>query len=185
MSIPQRLYRHANFPHRPIHEDVTRDRGFATADGKTYGLEISDDEEGTFELTLPSGETIKDTLSHFSNRKALYDLLDEGVFEMLTDALLDTEGEQLKEEGLQKVSYTWNNEEYVLSVNKASGMCRLTYPKRMREFYKENIYIECPDLPILYDGNLNESLRRQLKKIGVSLPDTPYQLGFRVKSKED
>src|SRR5690606_4252100 len=88
-------------------------------------------------------------------------------------------------DSMQELSYTWNNEKYVLLINKSSGMCRLTYPSRVREFYKDNLYFENPELSLLYGGNLNESLRRQLQKIGVSIPDTPFELGFKVTPKSD
>lgn len=131
-----------------------------TEDGKSYTLEIDNDTSGAFQLTIPNGVKIRDNFNDFTYRKYLYLML-EIVITMK------------------------NSERYVLTVNKSSGMCKLEYPERVVEFYKDNIYIESAELPLLYEGRLNERLRERLKKMGVSIPSTPYELGFKAIQKND
>jgi hypothetical protein len=74
---------------------------------------------------------------------------------------------------------------YMLTMDGGSEMCELVFPARMVRFHLDDIYIECPELPILHDGILNMELRGQLEAEGLTLPETPYFPVFRLVAKEE
>lgn len=83
-------------------------------------------------------------------------------------------------EGITEYEVIMNGYRYVLTWDGESGNCEFYFPARKVQFHLDNIYVECPDLPILYDGMLNLELREQLEAEGLLLPRTPYFPGFRL-----
>lgn len=92
---------------------------------------------------------------------------------------LETLNVKEKPEG-KEIVMSMNTEIYVLTVY-PTGMYKMNYPEREREFYVDKIYIETSDLPLLHDGRLAQHLTEKAKKeLGVDLPKLPYLLMLKL-----
>lgn len=181
MPETTRLYRSHTYPYK-LNETVELEKYIDTKGG-TYLITVQDD-NNNFTLQLPTGEdgkydSITDSFKDFMNRAELYKRLDEGVFEFMLETMDNLETEYLKQKGNRYV-ITMNKDKYVFTLDKATGMMKIEYPTRISEFYLANIYLENPDLPLLYDGRLNQHLQDKMKKWSVKMPKTPYEPGLKL-----
>jgi len=74
---------------------------------------------------------------------------------------------------------------FMLRVNTETNLCRLVVRLKGREFSLEDIYEAIPELPVMFGGEVNTELRERLQKDGFVLPETPYELGDVVASKDE
>ena len=86
-------------------------------------------------------------------------------------------------DGITEYEVIMDGYRYVLTLDGESELCELAFPARKVQFHLDDIYMECPDLPILHDGRLNQHLRNQIETQGLSLPKTPYFPGLRLIAK--
>ncbi|MCW8937603.1 MAG: hypothetical protein OQJ96_05865 [Flavobacteriales bacterium] len=174
-----RLYRSDSYPYQNISEDVERERSIESASGQTYTITILDDEGINFKLTLPGGKKVTDNFNDYQDRSSLYQLLEDGVYEFIQETAKSIETEYIKTKGTPYV-ITMNNDKFVFTLDKTTGMMKIEYPARVSEFYLANIYIENPELPLLFDGRLNQYLQTKMKRLGIKMPRTPYAPGLRL-----
>lgn len=173
MPESTRLYRSHNYPYQNISEDVERERFLETKSG-IYILTMEEEGIG-FTLTLPSGKKVNDSFAEFSERYPLYKLLDEG------ESAIYIETEYIKGDAAEEqVEMTMNSDKYILTVNKKTEACKLELPAQVREFSIDNVFLDNPDLPLLFEGRLIIYFRDMLKKKGITLPPTPYFPGIKI-----
>lgn len=182
MSEPTRLHRFKSHPHQNISEEAEHQRYIDTKGG-TYLITVNDD-NNNFTLQLPTDvegkyDSITDSFKDFMDRTELYKRLDEGVFEFMVETINNLENESAKRKGTRYV-ITMNTDKYIFTLDKSTGMMKIEYPARVSEFYLANIYIENPDLPLLYDGRLNQYLQNKMKSWSVKMPKTPYEPGLKL-----
>jgi len=152
---------------------VERERSIESESGQTYTITILDDDGINFTLTLPGGKKVTDNFNDYQDRSNLYQLLEDGVYEFIQETAKSIETEYIKRDG-KTIIMTMNNERYELTIDTATGMCKLVYPEREREFYIDNLYLECLDLAVLYDGRLSQYFTEKVKKeLGINLPKPP------------
>ena len=180
--MSKRLHRYATYPFDEINEEVRRVRTLENRDGNTIELKITDDLRGTFRLKHGRHQIV-DNLADFWDRKHLYDLLDENLFDWLVEVKKSFETEQLEEVGVLKVTMNHNNDRYELMVNKKTGACKLRIPEQQREFKIENLFSENPDLPMMLDGRLIQYFKDKLENKGIELPETPYFPSLKLTEK--
>lgn len=161
-----------------VNEEITRERSLDTDNG-TFQLEIKDDQSGSFKVITPTGDYIDDNFNDFVDRKLLYDNFEPGLYKWLREVQQCIETETIKEKKDKEFAISMNSEKYVMAIDRKTGMCTLKYPEHTREFYISKMYEECPDLPILYEGRLNEYLRDKLRRLGVDVPKTPDHLDHK------
>ncbi len=53
-----------------------------------------------------------------------------------------------------------------------------------REFQLEDIYSAIEELPLMFGGEVNHELRDRLQADGFVIPETPYELGYKVRDKD-
>lgn len=126
-------------------------------------------------------DSITDSFNDIMDRAELYKRLDDGVFEFMLETLdnLELETESIKQKGTRYV-ITMNTDKYIFTLDKSTGMMKIEYPARISEFYLANIYLENPNLPLLYDGRLNQHLQDKMKSWSVKMPKTPYEPGLKL-----
>lgn len=180
--MSKKLHRFGTYPHEKIHEDVRRVRTLENRDGNTIELKITDDLRGTFHLKYGRYQIV-DNLADFWDRKHLYDLLDEDLFDWLVEVKKSFETEQLEEVGVVKVTMNNNNDKYELSVNKKTRAGMLRIPEQLREFKLDDIFVENPDLPLLLDGRLIQNFVEKLGDHSIVIPDIPYYPGLKMTEK--
>jgi hypothetical protein len=73
---------------------------------------------------------------------------------------------------------------FMLRVNTETNWCRLVVRLTGREFSLDSIYDAIPELSLMFGGEVNNELRDRLQADGFVLPETPYELGYKVSNKD-
>ena len=73
---------------------------------------------------------------------------------------------------------------FMLRVNTETNWCRLVVRLTGREFQLEDIYSVIEELPLMFGGEVNHELRNRLQQDGFVIPETPYELGYKVSNKD-
>tara|TARA_R110001592_G_scaffold88299_12_gene260087 strand:- start:1358 stop:1927 length:570 start_codon:yes stop_codon:yes gene_type:complete len=189
MPKPTRLHRSYSYPYN-ISEDVELQKYTNTESGMFLLTVLND--EGDFMLEIPTSiegkyDTIFDSFEEFQDREALYKKLESGVYEFIQDSMEEFQTLNMKEnpEGTDIV-VSMNNDRYVLSVVQSTGVCTMKYPEReTKPFYIDNIFLENAELPLIREGRLIQHLAEQVKKkLGLSLPKTPYFPALKLTPKD-
>ena len=187
------LHRFHNHPHTSITEQQD-DSPTSTyfAEEKTYELKINDD-TGIFTLEiLPGQQVVADTFEDISFRKYLYQQLEDGAvydWMMVTWKNYQEENISLKEARTttpDSIEYFVKTDagEYMLRIDKESGLCRYSSQEKAREFDLEDLYLVVAELPLLASGEVNRQFRQMIEDDEMNdLPPTPYELGFTISNK--
>lgn len=73
---------------------------------------------------------------------------------------------------------------FMLRVNTETNWCRLVVRLTGREFQLEDIYSVIEELPLMFGGEVNNELRDRLQADGFVIPETPYELSYKVSDKD-
>ena len=190
MPNPTRLHRSHNYPYINISEDVELQKYTNTKSGMFLLTVLND--KGDFILEIPTSiegkyDTIFDSFEEFQDREALYKKLESGVYKFIQETMEEFQTPNMKEnpEG-KEIVITKNNDQYVLSVVKSTGVCTMKYPEReTKPFYIDNIFLENAELPLIKDGRLVLHLVEKVKKeLGLALPEIPYYPALKLTPKD-
>jgi hypothetical protein len=188
------IHRFHNYPHTRIHENQN-EPPTSTYYGveRTYELRINDD-TGIFTLNIsPDQKVVIDTFEDISFRKYLYQQLEDGA---VYDWMIVSWKNHQKDNGSLKEGRTTTPDsieyfvktdggEYMLRMDKKTGLCRYSSQEKAREFDLEDLYLVIPELPLLASGEVNRQIRQMMEDDETNdLPRTPYELGFTISNKD-
>lgn len=75
-----------------------------------------------------------------------------------------------------------SNSQIILRVNTETNWCRFNVRLEAREFKLEDLYFAMPELPIWTE--MNAEIRSKLQADGFVIPETPYEIGYKVTPKD-
>lgn len=178
------LHRFETYSQTPNTQEEVSQRCFQSEHG-LFHLIINKSTDFNFELTTPSGEIIRDNFHWLEDRKYLYELLDKNIYNWLQKSFEEKLGEVMVNTDGYTIMKVIDADQYVMTIDPKTKNCRLEYPAIVREFKIEDIYEACPELPLLYDGMLDQHFREELKELGVNMPAAPYLPMLRIRQKTD
>lgn len=133
-----------------------------------------------FSITFESGDVIRDTFGGMSERKAMYERIEPDLYKALLRIVYQVQGNKNIYGDYQFAKFPLGYARYQLSVHTPTEMCWIRYPEFVRSFKANEVYLRNPELPIIEDGRINRGVRKKISDLGIEIPDTPYELGFRV-----
>lgn len=182
MATRAQLHRFDSYQPMEKKEAEVTERVFQSEHG-LFQLKLNKGNDFNFEITTPTGETILDNFHWIEDREHLYRLLGKNVYEWLQKSFEDKLGEVMVNADGYTIMKVIDDEQYTLTIDPETKNCRLEYPALFREFHIYDIYLTCPELPLLYDGKLDQHFRDELSEFGVDMPDSPYISGLKLRPK--
>ena len=174
---PNKLMRHATFIDKDSDQESVLEHTF-----KEYKLTILPSHY-QFTLQFPDGSIVDDSFEGLAFRRSLYENLEDGeIFSWLVERqhAIELEDEMNRFITLY-IPLEYGG--YNVSIDKDKSKGWIIFPEHVRSFDIDEIYLQIAELPLIADGRFNNELRSKLEKYGLSLPATPYELGFSIKAK--
>lgn len=133
-----------------------------------------------FSIRFENGEVIHDTFAGASKRRALYDRIHPELYHTIRSIANQVQRNKNLYGDYTFAKFPLGHAGYQLSVHTPTKKCWIRYPEFVRSFRPEDIYLRNPELPVLEAGRINHGIRRTIGRLGIELPDTPYEPLLRI-----
>lgn len=175
------LYRSDTYPYSKDQDESMNYHAIETTDGwYTVSINLDTDE---FILTTPEARQVADCFKEIHFREQLYLQYEDG---MIYEWLKEVQSKITRWRSKNGETHSWFKVldlKYFMRVNKSKEQVYLTIPKQTRMFDMESMYINNPDLPLIQDGALDDTVRRRLKSKQLELQKVPYKVGLGLTQK--
>lgn len=177
------LYRSDTFPYPKDQDDSMNYHAIESFDGwYTVTINLDTDE---FVLLTPKSKQVADCFNEIHFREQLYLQFDNGMIYKWLKEVHNKITRWRSLHGETKSLFKVQDVKYSMRVNKSKEHVYLTIPKQTRMFDAEAMYINNPDLPLIQDGALDDTIRKKLEHHGFELQKTPYKVGLGLTQKSN
>jgi hypothetical protein len=175
------IYRSNKYPYPKNEDDSMNYHAIETLDGwYTVTINLETDE---FVLMTPESKQVADCFNEIHFREQLYFQYEDGFIYRWLKEVHNKITRWRSINGETKSSFKIQDVKYSMRVNKSKEQVYLTIPKQTRMFDMEAMYINNPDLPLIQDGVLDDTVRKRLEDQGLELQKSPYKVALGITQK--
>jgi len=175
------IYRSNTYPHSKDQDDSMNYHAIEAFDGwYTVTINLDTDE---FVLMTPKSKQVADCFNEIHFREQLYFQYEDGFIYWWLKEVHNKITRWRSVNGETKTSFKVQDMKYSMRLNKSKEQVYLTIPKQTRMFDMEAMYINNPDLPLIQDGALDDTIRKKLEKESLELQKSPYKVALGLTQK--